>query len=46
MALARWTPSWGLTRWQPASEFRRLSEEMDRIAQCGGGISAHRSLAA
>ena len=42
MALARWTPGWGLTRWQPARELQRLSEEMDRWlteAFPGGGES-------
>jgi HSP20 family protein len=29
MALARWTPSWGLMHWQP--ELQRLRTEMDRL---------------
>src|SRR5919108_4834070 len=31
MALARWSPTWGLTRWQPERELQRLRTEMDRL---------------
>jgi HSP20 family protein len=31
MALTRWTPGWGLARWQPEHEFQRLRTEMDRL---------------
>ena len=31
MALARWTLSGGLARWQPEREFPRLRTEMDRL---------------
>jgi len=31
MALARWTPSGGLMRWQPERELQRLRMEMDRL---------------
>jgi HSP20 family protein len=31
MALARWTPGWGLTHWQPERELQRLRTEMDHL---------------
>jgi HSP20 family protein len=31
MALARWTPGWGPTRWSPERELQRLRTEMDRL---------------